>query len=178
MIRRFKGVLPTIDASAYIDPAAVVIGDVHIGAGSSVWPNTVVRGDVNHIRIGARTNIQDNSVLHVTAPGDGTPNGFPLIIGNNVTVGHGVILHACTVEDDCLIGMGSTLLDGAVLRKNVLLAAGSLVPPGKELEGGYLWVGSPARRARPLTEKELKWFERSASNYVGLGAQYIKENME
>ncbi len=174
MIRAFKGIRPTLDPSAYIDEAACVIGDVVIGADSSVWPNTTIRGDVNHIRIGARTNIQDNSVLHVTAPNADHPAGFPLIIGNGVTVGHGVVLHACTVEDDCLVGMGAIVLDGAILRKNVLLAAGSLVPPGKELEGGYLWVGSPVKRSRPLTEKEIQWFSHSARHYEKLKNEYLK----
>ncbi|OGT19543.1 MAG: gamma carbonic anhydrase family protein [Gammaproteobacteria bacterium RBG_16_57_12] len=174
MIRDFQGTLPRIDATVYVDEAAVVIGDVEIGADSSIWPLTVVRGDVHRIRIGRRTNIQDNSVLHVTQPGDGSPEGFPLTIGDNVTVGHGVVLHACMVEDDCLIGMGSTILDGAVIHYNVLLGAGSLVPPGKELESGYLWLGNPVRRVRPLTDRELAWFERSAQNYVKLKNRYLQ----
>jgi carbonic anhydrase/acetyltransferase-like protein (isoleucine patch superfamily) len=173
MLRAFQGIHPRIAAKAYVDPAAAVIGDVEIGEDSSIWPLTVVRGDVHHIRIGSRTNIQDNSVLHVTQPGDGSPEGFPLHIGNNVTVGHGVILHACTVEDNCLIGMGSTVLDGAVIQHNVLLGAGSLVPPGKVLESGYLWLGNPLRQVRPLTDKEQVWFDRSAENYVNLKNRYL-----
>ncbi len=171
-IRAFKGINPTIAESAYIDEDATVIGDVHIGEASSVWPSVVIRGDVNYIRIGEATNIQDGSVLHVTAPNENNPEGFPLIVGNQVTVGHGAILHACTIEDECLIGMGATVLDGAILKKHVLLAAGSLVPPGKELEGGYLWVGSPVKRARPLTEQELQFFRKSSKNYVELAVCY------
>lgn len=172
-IRPFKGITPAITDSTYVDQDSTVIGDVHIGEHSSVWPAVVVRGDVNHIRIGAETNIQDGSVLHVTAPSEANPKGYPLIIGDRVTVGHGAILHACTVEDECLIGMGATVLDGAIVRKNVLLAAGSLVPPGKELEGGYLWVGSPVRRARALSDTEMQFFSKSATNYVELSVCYM-----
>lgn len=173
MICEFEGIMPKLSASVYVDEAAVVIGDVEIGDDSSIWPSTVVRGDVNHIRIGSRTNIQDGSVLHVTQPGDGTPEGFPLYVGNNVTVGHGVVLHACTVEDNCLIGMGATLLDGAVIHSQVLVGAGSLVPPGKELESGYLWLGNPVKKIRPLNDKEMAWFEHSAENYVKLKNRYL-----
>ncbi len=171
-IRPFKNITPTIAESAYVDEDAVVMGDLHIGEQSSVWPATVIRGDVNYIRIGSRTNIQDGSLLHVTAASNDHPKGFPLIIGNDVTVGHGAILHACTLEDACLVGMGATVLDGAILRKNTLLAAGSLVPPGKELEGGYLWMGSPAKKVRPLSEKELRFFCQSSQKYAVLSAQY------
>lgn len=171
-IRPFNGITPTIAESAYVDEDAVVIGDVHIGEQSSIWPGTVIRGDVNYIRIGHSSNIQDGSILHVTAPNDDNPEGLPLIIGNHVTVGHGVILHACTVEDACLVGMGATVLDGAILRGKTLLAAGSLVPPGKELEGGYLWMGSPAKKARALTETELQFFHKSCKNYAALLGQY------
>ncbi len=171
-IRSFKNITPTVADSAYVDEAAVVIGDLHIGEQSSVWPGTVIRGDVNYIRIGSCTNIQDGSVLHVTATSDDHPKGFTLIIGNDVTVGHGAILHACTIEDACLVGMGATILDGAILRKNTLLAAGSLVPPGKELEGGYLWMGSPAKKVRPLSEKEMQFFCQSSKKYALLSAQY------
>ena len=174
-IRAFKGISPTIAASTYIDQDATVIGDVHIGEQSSIWPAVVIRGDVNYIRIGDQTNVQDGSVLHVTAPNERDPDGFPLVIGDRVTIGHGAILHACTVEDECLVGMGATVLDGAILKKNVLLAAGSLVPPGKELEGGYLWVGSPVKRVRALTEAELQFFNKSAKNYMELSVYYIGE---
>ncbi len=171
-IRPFNNMTPTIVESAYVDEDAVVIGDVHIGEQSSIWPGAVIRGDVNYIRIGHSSNIQDGSILHVTAPNEDNPEGLPLIIGNNVTVGHGVILHACTVEDACLVGMGATVLDGAILREKTLLAAGSLVPPGKELEGGYLWMGSPAKKVRVLTKMELQFFQKSCKKYMALSGQY------
>jgi len=172
-IRSFKDTHPQIDATAYIDEAAVVIGDVIIGEETSVWPMAVLRGDVNYIRIGARSSIQDGSVLHVTHSHEAVPGGHPLIIGNDVTVGHNVTLHGCTIHDRCLVGMGATVLDGAVLEEGVLLGAGSLVPPGKVLEGGYLWIGSPVKRARPLTEAEIAWFSYSAEHYVRLKNHYM-----
>jgi carbonic anhydrase/acetyltransferase-like protein (isoleucine patch superfamily) len=171
-IRSYKGTRPSIDASAYIDPSAAVIGDVVIGADSSVWPMTAIRGDVNRIRIGARTNIQDGSVLHVTAPGPLAPQGHGLSIGDDVTVGHKVVLHACTIEDGCLIGMGSVVLDGAVIRSGAMVGAGSVVSPGKELEGGYLYLGTPARQARPLNDSEKAYFSYSSKHYVALKNNY------
>ncbi len=167
-IRSFNGITPRIAASAYVDEAALVIGDVTIGEDSSLWPMTVARGDVHRIIIGARTNIQDGSVLHVTQDNAFTPGGFALHIGDEVTVGHGAILHACTIEDRVLVGMGATVLDGAVVRSRAMIGAGALVPPGKELEGGYLYLGSPARQARPLTDEELEYLEYSARHYVAL----------
>lgn len=172
-IRSYKDHHPEIADSAYIDEAAVVIGDVAIGADSSVWPMAVIRGDVNYIRIGNRTSIQDGSVLHVTHPHEAVPDGHPLLIGNEVTVGHNVTLHGCTINDRCLIGMGSTILDGAIIEEGVLLGAGSLVPPGKTLEGGYLWIGSPVKRARPLTEAEKEWLSYSAAHYVRVKSNYL-----
>ena len=167
-IRSYQGIEPKIAASAYIDQDAVVIGDVTIGEDSSVWPTVAIRGDVHKITIGKRTNIQDGSVLHVTADNQFNPGGFPLIIGNGVTVGHKAVLHACTVEDYALIGMGAIVLDGAVVREKALIGAGSVVAPGKEIEGGYLWLGSPAKKVRPLKEKELEYLEFSAQHYVDL----------
>ncbi len=167
-IRRFENITPVIDASAYVDDAALVIGDVAIGANSSLWPFVVARGDVNAIRIGARTNIQDHSVLHVTHDGPYNPGGHALHIGDEVTVGHRVILHGCTVEDRCLIGMGATIMDGALVRSQCMVAAGSLVPPGKELESGYLWLGSPVRRQRELRADELAAIAYSAQHYQRL----------
>lgn len=172
-IRPFQGVMPTIEESAYVDEQAVVIGDVHIGADSSIWPMAVLRGDVNHIRIGVRTSIQDGTVCHVTHDHAGQPGGFPLLVGDEVTVGHNVTLHGCTIGNKCLVGMGSTVLDGAVLEEGVFLAAGSLVPPGKTLEGGFLWVGSPVKKARPLTEAEAHWLGYSAQHYVRLKDKYL-----
>lgn len=174
-VRAYCGTQPTVHASAYVDPQAVVIGDVVIGEDSSLWPMAVARGDVNYIRIGARSNIQDGTVLHVTHAHGEVPGGHPLLIGDEVTVGHNVTLHGCTVGDKCLIGMGSIVLDGAVLESYSLLGAGSLVPPGKTLEGGYLWMGSPARRVRLLTEAERARFSYSAEHYCRLKATYQKQ---
>lgn len=171
-IRPFQGTLPDIAPTAYVDPSAVVIGRVRIGAEASLWPNVVARGDVNTIDIGARTNIQDASVLHVTHDGPWSPGGFALRIGEAVTVGHRVILHACEVGELCLIGMGAVVMDGAVIEPRVILGAGSLVPGGKRLEGGHLWVGSPARKLRPLNEQELAMLEYSAAHYVKVAGQY------
>jgi carbonic anhydrase/acetyltransferase-like protein (isoleucine patch superfamily) len=167
-IRSYQEIEPEIAASAYVDQDAVVIGDVTIGEDSSVWPTVAIRGDVHKITIGKRTNIQDGSVLHVTADNQFNPGGFPLIIGNGVTVGHKAVLHACTVEDYALIGMGAIVLDGAVVREKAMIGAGSVVAPGKEIEGGYLWLGAPAKKVRPLKEKELEYLEFSAQHYVDL----------
>ena len=167
-IREFEGILPNIDPRAYVDDTALVIGDVEIGHDSSVWPFTLIRADVNSIRIGEQTNIQDNSVLHVTHDGPYNPGGNAFQVGNKVTVGHRVILHGCTIHDSCLIGMGATIMDGAVIHANTVIGAGSLVTPGKELEGGYLWVGSPVRRVRALSEDEIKAIEYSTRHYVDL----------
>ncbi len=171
-IRPFQGIEPQVADSAYVDEQASLIGDVVIGDDSSIWPMAVLRGDVNHIRIGARTSIQDGTVGHVTHDHAGQPGGFPLLVGDDVTVGHNVTLHGCTIGNRCLVGMGSTVLDGAVLEEGVFLAAGSLVPPGKTLEGGYLWVGSPVKRARPLTEEEERWLGYSAQHYSRLKDKY------
>lgn len=171
-IRPYLNTLPTIAASAYIDPQAAVIGDVTIGEDSSLWPMAVARGDVNYIRIGTRSNIQDGSVLHVTHAHPEVPEGHPLLIGDEVTVGHNVTLHGCTVGDNCLIGMGSVVLDGAVLEPYILLGAGSLVPPGKVLRGGHLWLGNPVRCVRALTEAEWVRFAYSAAHYVRLKEAY------
>ena len=165
-IRTFQNHTPEIADSAYIDPTALVIGRVKIGADSSVWPMTVIRGDINTVTIGKRTNIQDSSILHVTHDGPYSPGGASLLIGNDVTVGHGVTLHACTLEDNCLIGIGSIVLDGAVVGKNAMLGAGSLVPGGKVLEGGYLWMGRPAKKVRELTNEEIEYLSYSSEHYV------------
>lgn len=174
-LKPFKGVTPQAGDKVYIDATSVVIGDAHLGDDCSVWPLTVIRGDVNKIRIGARTNIQDGSVLHVTHPHGDNPEGFPVLVGDEVTVGHKVILHGCTIGNRCLIGMGATIMDGAVLEDYVLLGAGSLVSPGKTLESGYLWLGSPARKIRPLSDDERRWIEYSARHYVELKDQYLEE---
>ena len=167
-IRPFQDHFPQLGEDVYVDPHACVIGDVVIGERSSVWPGTVIRGDVNRIRIGSETNIQDNSVLHNSHDGEYLPGGTPLLIGNRVTVGHGVILHGCEVGELCLIGMGAIVLDQAVIEPEVILGAGSLVPGGKVLESGYLYTGSPARQSRPLTDREREFLAYSAGHYVRL----------
>lgn len=167
-VRSFENITPRIAASAYVDDTALVIGDVTIGEDVSLWPNVVVRGDVNSIAIGARTNIQDGTVIHVSHDSEFAPGGFATRIGADVTVGHQAILHGCTVEDRCLIGMAATVMDGAIVRSGAIVGAGSLVPPGRELEGGYLWVGSPVRRVRELREKEIGFLNYSAGHYVEL----------
>jgi carbonic anhydrase/acetyltransferase-like protein (isoleucine patch superfamily) len=167
-VRRFEGHSPDIHPSAYIDEQAMVGGQVTIGADSSVWPMCVLRGDVNSIEIGQRTNIQDGSVLHVTHDSEFAEGGKPLLVGSDVTVGHKVILHACTIEDLCMIGMGSVVLDGAVIRAGAMIGAGSLVPPNRDLEGGYLYVGSPVKRIRELSEKEQRLLKYLPEHYVRL----------
>jgi carbonic anhydrase/acetyltransferase-like protein (isoleucine patch superfamily) len=172
-IRPYKELMPQIAESAYIDEAATVIGDVHIGDESSVWPGAVIRADVNRIRIGDRSNVQDGTVVHVTHPFSEQPEGFDVYVGNDVTIGHNVTVHGCRIEDQCLIGIGSTILDGAVIQPQVLLGAGSLVAEGKVLESGYLYLGAPAKKIRMLTEAELKWFKYSADHYVKLSRDYL-----
>jgi carbonic anhydrase/acetyltransferase-like protein (isoleucine patch superfamily) len=171
-IRDFEKFSPRIAASAFIDDAAVVTGDVVIGEDSSVWPMCSIRGDIHSIRIGARTNIQDGSILHVSHDSEFAPGGFPLSIGDDVTVGHHAVVHACSVGNLCLIGMGSVLLDGAVIEDEVMVGAGSLVPPKKVLESGYLWLGSPVKRARALSDREREFLRYSAAHYVELGKRH------
>lgn len=174
-IRSHQGLTPKLGERVFIDPSAVLIGDIEIGADSSVWPLTVIRGDMHRIRIGARSSIQDGSVLHITHAGPFNPDGFPLTIGDEVTVGHKVILHGCTLGSRILVGMGSIIMDGAVVEDEVIIGAGSLVPPGKTLQSGYLYVGSPAKQARPLTDKERSFFSYTAGNYVKLKNLHIAE---
>jgi carbonic anhydrase/acetyltransferase-like protein (isoleucine patch superfamily) len=167
-IRDFETIRPTIAASAYVDETALVIGAVTLAEDVSLWPGVVARGDVNFIEVGVRTNIQDGTILHVSHDSEFAPGGFPLRIGAGITVGHQAILHGCTIEDRCLIGMAATIMDGAVVRAGAIVGAGSLVPPGHELEGGYLWVGSPARRVRALRAQETAFLDYSAQHYVEL----------
>ena len=167
-LRTFNTIMPRIAASAYIDPHALVIGDVHVGAEASVWPMAGIRGDVNRIVVGAATNIQDHVVLHATHDGPFTPGGTALTIGQGVTVGHRAVLHACHTGDYCLIGIGAIILDGAVLGDRVMVGAGALVPPGKTLDSGYLYTGIPAVRRRALTGQELRLLEYSAQHYTTL----------
>lgn len=174
MIEPYQGHFPQIAKQVYIHPSALMIGKVAIGENSSIWPMAVVRGDVNPIDIGSETNIQDGSVLHATHAGPYTPGGTPLAIGNRVTVGHQVILHACCIEDECLIGMGSTVMDKVVIPKHTLVAAGSLVPPGKVLTSGYLWLGNPVKRIRKLKSAEITAIQYSAQYYVKLKNSYLE----
>ena len=173
-IRPFEEHTPQIHSTVYVDDTALVIGDVEIGEDSSVWPMSVIRGDIQRIRIGARTSIQDGSVIHVTHDSRFSPGGQATLIGNDVTVGHKVILHACTIEDYCLIGMGSIIMDKAVVRSRVTIGAGSVVPPGKVLESGFLYVGSPVKQIRPLNERELEFLEYSAQNYQRLRERHLR----
>lgn len=173
-IRHFEDKQPHIAASAYVDDTAVIIGDVTIEKESSIWPNVVIRGDINQISIGKRTNIQDGSVLHVTHAGLFHPNGSPVHIGNDVTVGHQVTLHGCTIADYCLIGIGSIVMDDVMIESEVILGAHSLVPPRKILTSGYLWLGSPAKKIRPLSDEEKQFLRYSATYYVKLGKRHTK----
>ncbi|MGR8932735.1 MAG: gamma carbonic anhydrase family protein [Gammaproteobacteria bacterium] len=171
--RVFNGKLPTIGSDVYIDSSAVVIGDVNIEDDVSIWPTCVVRGDVESIHIGAGSNVQDGSVLHVSHAGDYSPTGHKLVIGKGVTIGHRAVVHGCTIGDYCLIGIGAIVMDGAVLEDYVMLGAGALVPPGKKLESGYLYVGAPAKPVRPLDESEKSFLEYSYRHYVQLKNQYL-----
>ncbi|EPP4297758.1 gamma carbonic anhydrase family protein [Vibrio navarrensis] len=174
-IRSYKGICPQIGDRVYIDSSSVLVGDIQIGDDSSIWPLVAARGDVNHIRIGERSNIQDGSVLHVTHKNAANPDGYPLLIGNDVTVGHKVMLHGCTIKDRVLVGMGAIVLDGAIIEEEVMIGAGSLVPPGKVLESGYLYVGSPVKQARPLTDKERAFLQKSADNYLQNKNDYLSQ---
>lgn len=174
-LRSFKHHQPKLGQAVFVDPAAVVIGDVHLGDDCSIWPGAVVRGDMHRIRVGARTSVQDRAVLHITHASDFNPEGWPLIIGDDVTIGHGACLHGCTVGDRVLVGIGATVLDGAVIEDEVMIGAGALVPPGKTLPSGYLYVGSPCKQARPLKESERQFFKYSAQNYVKLKDEYLAE---
>ncbi len=177
-LRSYKGIPPKIGENVYIDSTSVLVGDITIGADSSIWPLVAARGDVNHIVIGERTNIQDGTVLHVTHKNPENPEGYPLIIGNEVTVGHKAMLHGCTIQDRVLVGMGAIVLDAAVIESEVMIGAGSLVPPGKVLESGYLYVGSPVKQARPLTDKERAFLKKSADNYVHNKNDYLNDVTE
>lgn len=173
-LRAYKHHSPMLGQEVFIDPMATVIGDVQLGDDSSVWPGAVIRGDMHHIRIGARTSVQDGAVLHITHASDFNPAGWPLVIGDDVTIGHNACLHGCSIGDRVLIGIGATVLDGAVVEDEVMVAAGALVPPGKTLHSGYLYVGSPCKQARPLTDSEKQFFTYSAQNYVNLKNEYLK----
>ncbi len=172
--RPYRDHLPRLDKGVFIDEAAVVIGDVEIGEDSSVWPGAVIRGDMHRIRIGARTSVQDNATLHITHASDFNPDGWPLEIGSEVTIGHNVCLHGCVIGNRVLVGIGSVVLDGAVVEDEVVIGAGSLVPPRKRLESGYLYMGSPCKQVRALKDSERQFFRYSAQNYVDLKNTYMQ----
>lgn len=174
-IYRFMERSPQLGERVYIDPTACVTGAVTLGDDVSIWPMTVVRGDVNFISIGARSNIQDGSILHVTHEGPWQPDGLPLLIGDDVTVAHGAILHACTIGDRCMVGMGAIVMDGAVMEPDSLVAGGAVVPPGKVVKSGTLWRGNPARYARDLSEREISNQAYNAAHYVRLKDLYLGE---
>jgi carbonic anhydrase/acetyltransferase-like protein (isoleucine patch superfamily) len=174
-IRPYKNKLPTSHSSNYIDSSAVLVGDITLESDVSIWPLVAARGDVNTITIGKRTNIQDGSVLHVTRKSKNNPQGNPLIIGEDVTVGHKCMLHGCTLGNRILVGMGAVIMDGAVIQDDVFIGAGSLVPPNKTLVSGYLYVGNPVKQVRLLKDSESAFLIQSAINYVELKNDYLAE---
>ena len=169
MIRAFQGTLPVVPKSVFVEDTAVVIGDVVLGEDCSVWFHAVIRGDVNHIRIGDRTNVQDLCMLHVTH------DTHPLVIGSDVTIGHNVVLHGCTVKDLVLIGMGAIIMDGAVIGEDCVVGAGALVTEGTAVPPKSLILGSPAKVKRPVSQKELAWIRESSQNYVKYARQYLND---
>ena len=174
-MKSFRGKMPQLGERVWVDENAVIIGDVTIGDDSSVWPLVAIRGDMHSITIGARTSIQDNSCLHITHASTYKPEGYPLSIGDDVTVGHMAMLHGCTVGSRVLVGMGTTILDGAVIEDEIIIGAGSLVPPGKRLESGFMYMGSPVKQIRPLNKKEIEYFQYAGLNYVKLKDEYLAE---
>ena len=175
MIRKFKDFTPSIGKRVFVDTQATVIGDVCLGDDVSIWPQSVIRGDINPITIGKRTNIQDGSIVHVTHKSQYS-DGCECHIGSDVTIGHGCIIHACTIEDMTLVGMGSVILDGTTISKKVIIGAKSLVPSGKTLESGYLYMGSPCKKIRPLKDDELEFLKYSATHYVNTKNDFLSES--
>jgi carbonic anhydrase/acetyltransferase-like protein (isoleucine patch superfamily) len=171
MLISHNGITPDVNATAYVHSSAQIIGDVHVGAQSSVWFNAVIRADVFHIRIGARTNVQDNSTIHVTT------DKWPTIVGDDVTIGHNAVLHGCTVGNRCLVGIGAIVLDGCEIGDDCIVAAGSLVTPGTKVEPGQLVLGSPAKAVRRLEESELEYLRASAGNYVANAERYRRQGI-
>ncbi len=172
-IRPFESYTPSLASGVYVDASALVIGQVSIGANSSIWPTAVLRGDIQSIQIGARSNIQDGTIVHVTHDSRYNPGGYATLVGTEVTVGHRVVLHGCTIEDRCLIGMGAIIMDDAIVHSGAMVGAGALVTQGSELSGGYLWLGSPARKARTLTDEEQEYIAYAAAHYVKLKNRYL-----
>ena len=176
-VRPYKGISPTIGSNTFIDQSAVLVGDIHIGEDVGIWPLVAARGDVNTISIGARTNIQDGSVLHVTRKSPSNPLGNPLVIGEDVTVGHKCMLHGCQLGSRILVGMGTIIMDGAIVEDDVFIGAGSLIPPNKTLVSGYLYVGNPVKQARLLKDNESSFLKQSAINYIELKNDYLNEEV-
>ncbi|MBL5932829.1 gamma carbonic anhydrase family protein [Lelliottia amnigena] len=175
VLRPFKDLFPQKGDRVMIDSSSVVVGDVRMADDVSIWPLVAIRGDVNHVMIGSRTNIQDGSVLHVTHKSTHNPEGCPLIVGEDVTIGHKVMLHGCTIGNRVLVGMGSILLDGVIVEDDIMIGAGSLVPQNKRLESGYLYLGSPVKQIRPLNEAEIAGLQYSANNYVKWKDEYLAQ---
>lgn len=171
-LRSFKGIAPSLGQRVYVDPTASVIGDVVLGDDVSIWPGAVLRGDVNHIRVGAKTSIQDGAIVHVAHAGPYGP-GFPCLIGEGVTVGHAAVLHACSIGDYCLVGMHASVLDGAVVMRHGFVGAGALIPPGKVVGEGELWLGNPAKLVRRLSDAQIEQLHYSAEHYVRLKDEYL-----
>jgi carbonic anhydrase/acetyltransferase-like protein (isoleucine patch superfamily) len=177
-IRNYQGYTPKQGERVFVDPTAVVLGDVELGDDVSVWPMAVVRGDMHRIRIGRGTSVQDGSVLHITHASDFNPGGYPLIIGEEVTIGHKAVLHGCTLGNRILVGMGAVIMDGVTVEDEVIIAAGALVTPGKTLQSGHVYAGSPARQVREISDKERRFFSYSAGNYVRLKDKHLAEGWE
>lgn len=173
-LRPYRDKRPELGERVYVDPAATVIGDVVLGDDVSVWPSTVIRGDVNFVRIGARSNVQDGTVVHVSHDGPHAKlGGFATVIGEDVTIGHKAVIHACRIGDAALVGMGAIVLDGAVVERHAFVGAGALVPPGKTVGEGELWLGNPARKVRTLSDAEIEGLHYSAAHYVRLKDEYL-----
>ncbi|NKB44823.1 MAG: gamma carbonic anhydrase family protein [Alphaproteobacteria bacterium] len=166
LILPWNDINPVIAADAFVAPSATIVGDTHIGAKASIWFNVVLRGDVNHIRIGERTNIQDGTVVHVSS------KDHPTIIGADVLIGHMAMIHACTLEDGCFVGMSATVMDGAIVERGAMIAAGALVPPGKRVKAGQMWAGTPAKFVRDVKPEEAASFPDQIQRYVDLGQTY------
>ncbi len=172
-LHAYKGIIPTLGNSVYIEDSAVLYGDITLADDVSIWPLVAARGDVNDITIGERSNIQDGTILHVSRPTASNQSGYPLIIGADVTVGHQCMLHGCVLGDRILVGMGSVVMDGVIVEDDVFIGAGSVVPPNKTLKSGFLYVGNPIKQIRPLKQTELDFLTQSAINYVELKNEYL-----